>query len=603
MANLRFTLTVIAVGLVLAALALGWFAPVIISWVPDQVDAPHLFLAAFVFVGLCGVAFYSMMERALNPVLSIVDAFTRMRAGDLHPRLPVEGPEEMRRMAFGFNDMVEDLETQVRDIEVEKQDAERARGILQEQLNAVAKFRSLADSAPLGLILADTDLRVVYQNDTSESVMFQLNEYLSIDPSSLMGEPVSVLYPDPDDAAEALMNPDHLPYESSFEMGPHLVRFVASAVFDEESEFIGPSIFWEVMMTADGENGMSEGGAIGLDGRDDVLSMGGEDPDFRPIVDPNKGIDEDVLAEVEDLELMEEDAQLFEDAGFELIDEPHDEDAPVAQNGSHSAIVQGDVEELKRGASLVTRSVRVLSERLSSVRSSIQALSSEGDGLRRSIDEIRQQVERTGDLATERAESLWDLVDGAREATSYGEMVREAAGRLRGRLNESETMSQSIMRLQSSIDHLVLSAKVELGRADEPAGGLRAVVEAISDLSPEVARLQREIEERVVHVRQDLDEMTAHLDGSGWSARQTGRLSKRGGDALDRLAKDVEETTSQGRLLIELADGQAEIRGHIQRQIEELYELVQVTQKVALEQESIVERADVRDEADSKLSE
>ena len=595
MTNLRFTLTVIAVGLVLAALALGWFAPVIISWVPDQVDAPHLFLAAFVFVGLCGVAFYSMMERALNPVLSIVDAFTRMRAGDLHPRLPVEGPEEMRRMAFGFNDMVEDLETQVRDIEVEKQDAERARGILQEQLNAVAKFRSLADSAPLGLILADTDLRVVYQNDTSESVLFQLNEYLSIDPSSLMGEPVSVLYPDPDDAAEALMNPDHLPYESSFEMGPHLVRFVASAVFDEESEFIGPSIFWEVMMTADG--------AIGLDGRDDVLSMGGEDPDFRPIVDPNKGIDEDVLAEVEDLELMEEDAQLFEDAGFELIDEPHDEDAPVAQNGSHSAIVQGDVEELKRGASLVTRSVRVLSERLSSVRSSIQALSSEGDGLRRSIDEIRQQVERTGDLATERAESLWDLVDGAREATSYGEMVREAAGRLRGRLNESETMSQSITRLQSSIDHLVLSAKVELGRADEPAGGLRAVVEAISDLSPEVARLQREIEERVVHVRQDLDEMTAHLDGSGWSARQTGRLSKRGGDALDRLAKDVEETTSQGRLLIELADGQAEIRGHIQRQIEELYELVQVTQKVALEQESIVERADVRDEADSKLSE
>ena len=120
MANLRFTLTVIAVGLILAALALGWFAPIIITWVPDKVDAPHLFLAAFVFVGLCGVAFYSMMERALNPVLSIVDAFTRMRAGDLHPRLPVEGPEEMRRMALGFNDMGEDLETQVRDIEVEK---------------------------------------------------------------------------------------------------------------------------------------------------------------------------------------------------------------------------------------------------------------------------------------------------------------------------------------------------------------------------------------------------------------------------------------------------------------------------------------------------
>lgn len=602
MANLRFTLTVIAVGLILAALALGWFAPIIITWVLDKVDAPHLFLAAFVFVGLCGVAFYSMMERALNPVLSIVDAFTRMRAGDLHPRLPVEGPEEMRRMALGFNDMVEDLETQVRDIEVEKQATERSRVFLQERLDAVGKFRSLADSAPLGLILADTELRVVYQNDTSESVLFQLNDYLDIDASSLTGERVSSLYPDPEDAAEALSNPEHLPYELAFEVGPHSVRFVASAVFNEESEFIGPSIFWEVMVRDDVDDDDVDTILMDESMDESLHGFADGDPNFRPIMDPNEGIDEDVLAEVEDLESMEDDADLFEEAGFELVDEGHEDETSVPQNGSHPSTVLGDVEELKRGASLVTRSVRVLSERLSSVRSSIQALSSEGDGLRRSIDEIRQQVERTGDLATERAESLWDLVDGAREATSYGEMIGEAAAQLRGRLNESATMSQSISRLQSSIDHLVLSAKVELGRADGPTGGLGAVVEAISDLGPEVARLQHDIEGRVVQIRQDLDEMTAHLDGSGWSARQTGRLSKRGGAALERLAKDVEETTSQGRLLIELADGQAEIRGHIHRQIEELYELVQVTQKVALEQERIVERADVVDEADSQLT-
>ncbi len=589
MANLRFTLTVIAVGLILAALALGWFAPVIISLVPEQVDAPHLFLAAFVFVGLCGVAFYSMMERALNPVLSIVDAFTRMRAGDMHPRLPVEGPDEMRRMARGFNDMVEDLETQVRDIEVEKQAAERSKEYLQEQLNALTKFRSLAESAPMGVVLADADLRIVYQNDTSKSMLFQLNDHLSIDTTALSGERISTLYPDPAAAAEALSDPDHLPYETTFKIGPHHVRFVASAVLDEESEFAGPSVFWEVVEPHEGTVDEADVFAIS-----DVEEEG----DFEPLMDPNLGIDENILAEVEELETMEDD--LLE-GGFELIDEPLDEETTLPQNGAPArSMDRGDVEELKRGASLVTRSVRVLGERLAGVRSSIQALSSEGDSLRRSIDEIRQQIERTGDRTNERAESLWDLVDGAREATAYGEMVHEAATRLRGRLNESETMTRSIARLQSSIDHLVLSARVELGRAETESGGLAAVVEAISDLGPEVARLQREIEERVVQVRQDLDEMASHIEGSGWSARQTGRLSKRGGTALDRLARDVEETTSQGRLLIELADGQAEIRGHIQRQVEELYELVEITQKVALEQESIVERADVEDEADNR---
>tara|TARA_Y100000588_G_scaffold393580_1_gene510139 strand:- start:4804 stop:6609 length:1806 start_codon:yes stop_codon:yes gene_type:complete len=597
MANLRFTLTLIAVGLILAALALGWFAPVIISWVPDEVDAPHLFLAAFVFVGLCGVAFYSLMECSLNPVLSIIDEFTRMRAGDLHPRLPVEGPEEMRRMALGFNDMVEDLETQVRDLEVEKQASERARVYLQDQLDAVVKFRSLADSAPLGLILADADLRVVYQNDTSESVLLQLNDHLDIDATSLNGERVASLYPDVEDATRLLTNPDHLPYECSFDVGPHRVRFVASAVFDEESEFIGPSIFWEVLMPATDESVVPQ--EASQPPPSDATPPEDEDPDFKPIRDPNEGIDEDILAEVEALESMEEE-DLLEETGFELIEDETQEEDAIPQNGSHPAMDPDDVQELKRGASLVTRSVRVLGERLSGVRSSIQALSSEGDSLRRSIDDVRQHVERTGEMAAERSESLWDLVEGAREATTYSEMVREAVVRLKGKLNESETTTQSIARLQSSIEHLVVSAKVELGRAEEPAGGLAAVVEAISDLSPEVARLQRDVEGRMMQIRRDLDEMASHLEGSGWSARQTGRLAKRGGTALERLARDVEDSTSQGKLLIELADGQAEIRGHIQRQVEELYELIQVTEKVAREQESIVEQADAGASSDGQ---
>jgi len=155
-ANLRFRLTVISVGLVLIALALGWFAPVLITSLPDQVTTIHLLAAIFVFVGLCGVAFYTLMERALNPVMRLIDTFTRMRSGDLNPRLPVEGPEEMRRMARGFNDMVEELETQIRDIEVEKQSAERGRHFLEEQLSSDQRFRWAIDAAPVGIALLDT---------------------------------------------------------------------------------------------------------------------------------------------------------------------------------------------------------------------------------------------------------------------------------------------------------------------------------------------------------------------------------------------------------------------------------------------------------------
>jgi len=580
-ANLRFRLTVISVGLVLIALALGWFAPILIATLPDQASTIHLLAATFVFVGLCGVAFYTLMERALNPLMRLIDTFTRMRSGDLNPRLPVEGPEEMRRMAHGFNDMVEDLETQIRDIEVEKQSAERGRQFLEEQLVSNQKFRWTIDAAPLGIVITDPDLKVVYQNPASESGLLQLESFGTM-PSRIVGEPIVSLYPESLNVDPILSDPERLPYDVEVTVGPHRLNFQASATYDEDEEFAGVVLVWQEVERLDS----SEDEDQDLEFSEEfVESLDDNEFDFNAElepVDPDAGIDEAVLAEVEELEA----------AGADLPFEMVDDDVLVVDesmslhNGVH--ISDDASAEIERSAKLVRRSVGVLADRLNTVRTTVGALCDEGDSLRRAIEEIKDHAERTSRSTDERSEPLRDLIEDREQSTGRREKAAALARDLKSGLTDTQWLGQSVDRLRGSIEHLVVSSKIELARLGDETGGVRVIVDAIGDLGEEARRLGESTNGRIGELSSRLDEVIdLARDGSRHSAGGE-RLEARAYSALARIQEGLSETSQRNHLLTEMAQGQTEISQHIAKQIKELGELVALTSKVVTEQVEIV---------------
>ena len=583
-ANLRFRLTVISVGLVLIALALGWFAPVLITSLPDQVTTIHLLAAVFVFVGLCGVAFYTLMERALNPVMRLIDTFTRMRSGDLNPRVPVEGPEEMRRMARGFNDMVEELETQIRYIEVLKQSAERGRHFLEEQLSSNQRFRWAIDAAPVGIVVSDADLKAVYQNPASESGFLQLESFDYFH-AQVLGESISSLYPDPSSAASILSDPDRLPYDADVLVGPHRLHFLATPTFDEDEEFAGILLIWEEVEREDEDDDVDESETLEElpEEEFDAFDFNAE---IEPI-DPDAGIDEDVLAEVEALEASAE--VPFEMVGEEDVVEvePVDAEQPVIQNGYHASSVSSA--EVERSAKLVQRSVSVLAERLGGVSTTIGALCDEGESLRRTIEEIRDFTKRTHQAADERAELLFDLVDDRKWSADRKDEASELARSLKDGLVEANELGRSVDRLRGSIEHLVISSRVELGRLGEGAAGVSVIVDAIGDLGEEARRLGESENSRIGELSVRLDDVIDLVKEEGRHTGSGERLEARAQKALLRIQDGFSETDQRNDLLAEMAQGQAEIAQHIAKQIKELGDLVALTSKVTVEQVEIVE--------------
>ena len=555
MGNLKIRLAAIVTCLIVAAMAFGFFGPDLAkSAMGDALPWWQLALGAFVFAGLCSVVVYSMLERALNPVMHLTDHFARMRLGDLDIRLPVEGHREMRRLAQAFNEAIGELEVQIRTAEEEKQAAERGRQFLFEQLEASNRFRDLAESLPFGLVLADVNLTVVYQNDMSRSGFLQLADFLSWNAEEMVGHSLARLFPDERAAREIIGDPERLPYETIYDIGPYKIRFIAGPVWSQEEEYLGPLLLWEV---------------LGLESRKADTTL----PD----------LDERALDE------MVEAAEQVEIAGPGIGDISKHIESPEDERLLAQHLMDAE-NQLKRGTALVGRSIRLLSERLSTVTSMVEALCNEGDNLHRSLEETRQRTQNATYLTTERSESLWELVQemgGMEERTRATTMLVK---RLKKTLDSTETIAQSIGKLSDAVEHMVLEARLEAGRAGEAGAGMMLIVDEIRKIGRETARVNKDVKKRMDDLKGEVEDALALLEEDRREVRSGGRIARRAENALERIERDLSDVEERTNLLAEMTAGQSEIGAHIAAQLSELTELINVTQRVAGEQARTMEK-------------
>ena len=595
MDNLKIRLALIASGLTFMALLLGFFAKDLARMaMSDQLDWWQMALAAVGAVGICGIIIYTQLERALKPIIALTDHFMRMRSGNLDARLLLEGPDEMQQMARAFNDTMSDIEVQIRDITEEKQAAERGRQFIAEQLEASQQFKALSDALPTGLIMANQDLDVLYQNPASEMEFIQISEYLTWNADNIIGKSITPLFPE-QDADHILSDPDNLPYQTSYDAGPYHVRVIANPMLSEEDDYLGPAIFWEVDLVSNkvDENLPDLDESVLDDLVQEATTYGQEETEIPA--------DSVIFDEDEDLEITPpefvdpaEDAQ-EEEMVHEEVTAFEPEYVPEIRQAPDHLHQLADIEHrLTRGAALVGRSVRILSERLSTIVSMVEALCSEGDSLHHNVEESRQRTQNATYLTTERSESLWELVSemsGMEERTRATTMLVK---RLKKTLDNSDAITHTIERLSDSIEHMVIEARLEVGRAGEAGAGMKIIVDEVRRLGRESCRVHKDVRKRMDGLNSDVEDVLALLEEDRKEVRASGRIARRAENALERIERDLSDVDERSRLLAEMTVGQSEIGSHIAEQLKEITELLNVTQRVAGEQARIV--AELKDD-------
>jgi len=593
MDNLKLRLVLVAIVMMLLAMTLGIFGPDLArTAMGEELQWWQLVLGGGVFIGLCGMILFNMLEKALSPVINLTDHFMRLQLGDLASRLPVEGPEEMQQLAKSFNETMSELEIQIRDITEEKHAAERGRQFLVEQLEASQTFKALTNSLPVGLICADDSLRVTYQNNTSETGLIQLSEYFSWNSESLLGQPISQIFLEQEDAVHVLSSPENLPYETEYVIGPYQIRLQASAIMSEEDEYLGPVVLWEVL----------------------GLESSKADPSLP---DLNEGILEEM---VEEAGLMDTELTLeteFQDAPIDLgdvIPETEEdildatperlEESKTPSDQHQHALAQGLVDadkQLTRSTTLVGRSVRLLSERLATIMAMVEALCNEGDNLHLSQEEMRQRTQNVAYLVTERSESLWELTQemgGLEERTRASSVLIK---RLKKTHDDTTQVTQTITHLSDTIENLVLQARLETNRAGEAGEGMKIIVDELRKLGKDAARVSKDVQKRMDSFGSETEDALALLEEDRREVRSGNRIARRAESALERIEKDLSEVEERTTLLTEMTAGQSEISTHVADQLGELTELINVTQRVANEQARMV--SNILSNADAHISE
>ena len=596
MDNLKLRLVFVAIAMMLVAMTLGVFGPnLVVTAIGEELQWWQLVLGGGVFIGLCGVILYNMLERALNPVINLTDHFMRMQLGDLAPRLPVEGPEEMQQLAKSFNETMSELEMQIRDINEEKHAAERGRQYIVEQLEASQKFKALTDNLPVGLIYADAALNITYQNSISETGFIQLSEYLSWNTESLLGKSISQIFPEPEKADALLASPDHLPYETTYDIGPYQIRLQAGAIVSEEDEYLGPVVLWEVLglQSNKADESLPDLDENMLEGMVEEVNM----MDTPFVLD----------SELDDSEIEFEEVNFAHNTSASDALQPSEketEHTSTSSNKHQQALAQGLVNadrQLTRSTTLVGRSVRLLSERLATIMSMVEALCNEGDNLHHSQEEMRQRTQNVAYLVTERSESLWELTQemgGLEERTRASAMLIK---RLKKTQEDTEQVTQTIEHLSDAIDHLVIQARLEITHAGDAGEGMKIIVDEIRKLGKEAVRVNKEVKKRMELLGSEANEALALLEEDRREVRSGNRIARRAETALERIEKDLSEVEERTHLLTEMTAGQSEISTHVADQLSELTELINVTQRVASEQARMV--SNILANADAHISE
>lgn len=111
----------------------------------------------------------------------------------------------------------------------------------------LALSRAIADNCPLNIMLADRDLQITYANPASLKTLRMLEKHLPIHADKIVGSSIDSFHKVPDQQRRLLSNDRNLPHEALISLGPERVRLIATAVYDDAGNYLGPMVTWEVV--------------------------------------------------------------------------------------------------------------------------------------------------------------------------------------------------------------------------------------------------------------------------------------------------------------------------------------------------------------------
>jgi len=110
-----------------------------------------------------------------------------------------------------------------------------------------ARVNSMMEQAPVNVMFADRDYVIRYANPASTKTLKTLEHLLPIKAENIIGQSIDIFHKRPEHQRRLLADPSNLPHRTAIQVGSETLDLLVSAIFDENKQYLGAMVTWEVI--------------------------------------------------------------------------------------------------------------------------------------------------------------------------------------------------------------------------------------------------------------------------------------------------------------------------------------------------------------------
>lgn len=111
----------------------------------------------------------------------------------------------------------------------------------------LTQFEAIANSAPVNIMLANTDREIIYMNPQSEQTLRGIEHLLPCKASECVGQVIDIFHKNAPRVAKILADPANLPHQAVIGVGDERLQLRADATYDADGTYAGPVVTWELI--------------------------------------------------------------------------------------------------------------------------------------------------------------------------------------------------------------------------------------------------------------------------------------------------------------------------------------------------------------------